>query len=549
MKDQSPMRKFVLYTGIIVLLFAGCGIKPPPTPTPPAREEPIIRVGLVWGVSSMEFSMDTAGQITGHDGLFITRGLSGNRWRVEVLKTSPGEMVYVLVAASMKKRANAEAYVKSLKKQGFNAFIRPIGKALRAGTQVVNDNRMYRVCLEKVFEDRERAIQYRDRLSDRLDTFLAQMKLKSSQGTIRLTNRANGHQFESAKPILVRRTPVTLYDVPVGVGYHWEHQEIRSYPEIVGFQVDNDGLLAVINILNLESYLQGVIPSEMPQAFPFQALKAQAVAARSEILAKIGQTHRSDPFDVCADVHCQVYSGLSRRAESTDRAVRETTGQILWADNEICSAVYSAVCGGHGEAADYVWGGEPKSYLKGAYDGPEKLRSYGDLAAEKNVRRWIDANPPAYCNTTKGKIPESLNYTKKYFRWQVTYSQEELRTIIRSKTGRDVGAIVNLIPLARGESGRILKLRVVGSETDFILSKELEIRKSLSKDALWSACFYITREGMGNGVPSQFLIKGAGWGHGAGMCQTGAAMMALQGIRYDRILKQYFGDAVLRRLY
>ena len=548
-EERTGMRRILPYIASIGLLLTGCGIKPtPPAPTP-TRREPTIRVGLVWGVPSIHFSMDATGQITSHDGLFIARGLRGNRWRVEALGTTPGKVVYLLVAASMKERANADSFVRTLKERGLKAFVRPIGKALQVGTRIVNDNRMYRVCLDRIFESKAEASRFRDRISDRLDTFIAEEKRRSSQGTIRLTNMETGQQFESTKPILVRKTPVTLYNVPVGVGYHWEHREDRSYPATIGFQVDNSGNLAVINIIGLETYLKGVVPSEMQPSFPTEALKAQAVAARSEILSKIGISHRSDPFDVCADVHCQVYSGLSRRAPESDRAVRETTGQILWSEGEICSAVYSAVCGGHGEAADNVWGGESKPYLQGRYDGTAGIRVYGDLSGEGQVRRWIDADPPAYCNTTRGNLPESLDYTKKYFRWQVSVSQAELRGIIRSKTGRDVGTVQDLVPLARGESGRILKLRIIGSRSDFILSRELEIRKALSENALWSSCFYVERKGRENGAPQTFTFHGAGWGHGAGMCQTGAAMMALKGIRYDRILKHYFGNAVLRRLY
>lgn len=531
----------------LLIITAGCSVQPP------ARQriyrEPTIRVGLVWGIDTIQFSMLNASQITSYDGSFIARGVEGTRWQAEVKGSKPGNTVYVLVAASMSSMARAQARARELEQSGFKSFIQPVGQELRIGESIVNDNRTFRVCLQKIFEDEESANRYRDMISNRVYTFVAQQKLKNAEGTILLKNLENGQEFESSKPILIRDTSVTLHDIAVGAGFHWERTETRTYPEIICFHVDNDGKLAVINILPIEKYLQGVVPSEMPEGFPLEALKAQAVAARGEVLSKLGLAHRTDPFDVCADVHCQVYSGLTKRATSTDQAVRETAGFILWKDEKICSAVYLAVCGGHGEDVENAWGGESQSFLKGEYDGPSRLERYGALLEEDNVRRWINDRPPAYCNTTDIPVPLALEYTKKYFRWEVRYGQEELKSIIKEKTGRTVGKILDLVPLARGVSGRIIKLRVLGENSDFIIQGELDIRKALSSNTLWSACFYTVKKGNKSGAPEEFILKGAGWGHGVGMCQTGAAVMALHGHRFDEILKHYYHGVQIRRLY
>ena len=509
----------------------------------------MIRVGLVWGKRSVEFSMEASFQITSHDGTFIARGMRGHRWQAGVKSSIPGKTVYVLVAASMSSMETAQSMVREIEQKGFDVFIWPVGKQLRIGGNVVSDSRTYRVCLKKLFEDETAAARYRDAVWHRVETFVARRKVREAEGVICLKNLENGQVFESTKPILVRGAAVTLYDVPVGVGYHWERQETRTYPETVSFRLDNDGNLAAVNIVSLETYLLGVVPSEMPEGFPLEALKAQAVAARTEALAKWGVSHPADPFDVCASVHCQVYSGLTKQAPSTARAVRETRGLVLWKDGSVCNAVYSAVCGGHGEDVERVWSGNPKSYLEGSYDGPGSLQRYGSLSDERNLKRWIDDDPPAYCNTRRGRVPTTLEYTKKYFRWEVRYTQEELQRIVREKTGQDVGAILDLVPLERGVSGRIVRLKIVGRRGSFYVDRELEIRKMLSSNTLWSSCFYVVKRGWRSEIPGEFVLKGAGWGHGVGMCQTGAAMMALRGVRFDRILKHYYQGIEIRRLF
>ena len=534
---------------LFILLLAACAVKRPAEPIKREKREPDIRVGIVWGKEVVEFSIMRSSQITSHDGTFISRGIDGGRWRAEVKTSVPAFFVYRLATPSYNNIREAEERMKDIERMGHEAGLETSGKAIRIGERQVHDNRRYRVLLQKTFVNEEWAEQYRDAIWNRLETTVVRQKVRGARGTILLKNLENGRQFESSKPILVRRSAVTLYDVPVGVGFHWETRETRTYPETICFQLDNEGKLAVINILPLENYLRGVVPSEMPNGFPSEALKAQAVAARSEVLSKLHLSHRDDPFHVCSDVHCQVYSGLSKWASSTDRAIKRTRGLVLSKNRKILNAVYSSVCGGHGEGNDKAWGGQSLSYLKGRFDGTGRLKRYGPLSNEGKVINWIDSSPPAYCNTMRGRLPASLEYTKKYFRWEVRYAQEELRSIIHKKTGQNVGSILNLMPLERGDSGRIIRLKVRGTRNEFIIDGELNIRKALSNNTLWSSCFYVRNEGWMNGAPRELVLKGAGFGHGVGMCQTGAAMMALQGKRFYHVLQHYFKGVNIRRLY
>jgi SpoIID/LytB domain protein len=483
------------------------------------------------------------------NGVFLARGTEGDRWRVEVRSSVPAQFSYRLVAATTKTLQEAKARAREIENKGVDVAVEQIGEVLKFGQRMVSDNRSYRVCLSRTFGDEEAAREYSDSIYNRVQTTVVRYKVREARGSIFLKNLATGQSFASQKPVLVRGSPVTIYRMPVGVGFHWESRETRSYPETIYFQLDNEGKLVVINILLLETYLRGVVPSEMAEGFPSEALKAQAVAARGEMLAKMGRSHRDDPFDVCADVHCQVYSGMTKWAKSTDLAVRRTKGLVMWKDGMITDAVYSSVCGGHGENNEGAWGGQPRSYLRGDFDGTDRLKRYGSLTEEGNLKRWIDDDPPAFCNTTRVRAPSALDFTKKYFRWQVSYAQEELNNIIRAKTGRNVGDVIDLIPLRRGASGRIIRLRIVGTQDEFIIERELRIRQALSTNTLWSACFYVEKHDGTGRVPGRFVLKGAGFGHGVGMCQTGAAMMALRGYRFDQILKHYYSGVRLRRLY
>ncbi len=541
MKHPNPRFGF-----LICLILISCAVRQPEIPQ---KLEPTIRVGLLWGQESIEFSIQKTFQITSHDGSFIATGIKGKRWRVEVKESTPNKVFYVLAAASLNNLERANTVAEEITKKGFYAFIQPIGEKHLIGNQMIKDSRSFRVCLQEAFVSREEAEAYRDSIQEKLETFVIEKEVQKSQGTIILHNLENGQQYESSKPITIQGTEVTLLDVPVGTGFHFERTETRTYPEQISFQLDNDGKLAVINTISLETYLQGVVPAEMPHNFPLEALKAQAVAARSEALAKLGSVHLSDPFDLCASVHCQAYSGSSEYHQSTNRAVEETKGLVLWQDDTICDAVYSAVCGGHGENNDKAWGGEPKTYLQGQFDGSQQLERYGSLSNEENINAWIDDSPNAYCNTIADLFPEALDYTKKYFRWEVQYAQEELIEILKNKIDWQGGEILDLIPLERGTSGRIIRLQILGTKEQRIIDRELAIRQALSLNALWSSCFYVTKNEIVNGIPNRFTITGAGFGHGVGMCQTGAAVMALHGNRYETILKHYYQDIQIKQLY
>lgn len=387
-----------------------------------------------------------------------------------------------------------------------------------------------------------------------------------------------GILFNGVRYSVLRLTPVsesecffTLCDVTIGVEFHWQRKEAQSFRGGIEFYAA-DGAVTVINNINAEVYLKSVISSEMNAHASLELLKAHAVISRSWLIAQIskkgtdakngGKGMRADGneivkwydrddhnlFDVCADDHCQRYQGITKAYIPTvKRAVEETRGEVLVSDGEICDARFSKCCGGATEEFGYCWEDKDVEYLKGVRDSADEAQ-LPDLTTECEAEKWIAAEPEAFCNTSDGEIlRQILNdfdmETNDFYRWQVRYSQQELSDIVRERSGIDFGTIESLTPLERGVSGRISRLRIDGSKRSMIIGKELEIRKTLSQSHLYSSAFTVKRE---NG---DFVIYGAGWGHGVGLCQIGAAVMGSKGYGYREILAHYYKGARVEAVY
>uniref|UniRef100_A0AB33JCX5 SpoIID/LytB domain-containing protein n=1 Tax=Prevotella sp. GTC17259 TaxID=3236795 RepID=A0AB33JCX5_9BACT len=372
----------------------------------------------------------------------------------------------------------------------------------------------------------------------------------------------------------------SLEDVTIGINFHWERKEVQTFLGILRFTVDGDRIWA-INVLPVEQYLESVISSEMSATSSLELLKAHAVISRSWLLAqmekrnqtneeteKVSSCTRDDDqlirwydrkdhtlFDVCADDHCQRYQGITKETSPhVKEAIRQTSGQVLISKGEICDARFSKSCGGMMEEFQYCWEDTPKDYLVALADTANE-HVFPDLRIEKEADRWIRTTPESFCNTRdKHVLSQVLNdydqETTDFFRWHVDYTQQELSALILKKTQIDFGQILDLQAVERGKSGRICKLRIVGTKRIFTIGKELEIRRALSESHLYSSAFVVDRLDMdANGVPRQFRLIGAGWGHGVGLCQIGAAVMGEQGYLYNQILLHYYSGASVCSLY
>ncbi|MBR3766130.1 MAG: SpoIID/LytB domain-containing protein [Muribaculaceae bacterium] len=372
-----------------------------------------------------------------------------------------------------------------------------------------------------------------------------------------------------------------LEDVTIGVNFHWERKENQRFKGALKLIVEN-GKITPINILGVEDYLLSVISSEMSATASLELLKAHAVISRSWLLAQIDKNKRivdageqysavektSDDemikwydredhinFDVCADDHCQRYQDITRASTpQVAKAIEATRGQVLMDGENLCDARFSKCCGGVYEEFENCWEPIHYDYLAARRDG-ENETDFPDLTIEENAREWILTRPEAHCNTSDAEILSQVlnNYdqeTTDFYRWEVTYTQEEISKLVKERSGMDYGNIVDLVPIARGTSGRLYKLKIVGTNKTLTIGKELEIRRTLSPSHLYSSAFVVEKgENDANGLPSTFTLKGAGWGHGVGLCQIGAAVMGAKGYNYKEILLHYFVDADIKELY
>ncbi|HOJ37336.1 MAG TPA: SpoIID/LytB domain-containing protein [Ignavibacteriales bacterium] len=374
-----------------------------------------------------------------------------------------------------------------------------------------------------------------------------------------------------------------LRDVIIGIGFHWEEKEKQSFQGQLKL-IKQDDKLHAINIIPVENYLESVICSEMRATSSMELLKAHAIVSRSWLLAQLEKnkelkeksvnyvtTLQTDEelikwwdredhklFDVCADDHCQRYQGIAKiYTEAAKNAVNDTAGIVITNKGKVCDARFSKCCGGISENFDLVWEPEFKDYLQAVVDWKHTPDEFElDLTNEDAATKWILDTPPAFCNTDdESALSQVLqeydkNTTPDFYRWEVKYTQEEISQLINKKIDIDFGNIIDLIPVERGKSGRLIKLKIVGTKKTLTIGKELLIRKALSPTHLFSSAFVVFKKyNSDNNVPSEFIIKGAGWGHGVGLCQIGAAMMAEMGYKFDEILYHYFKNIKTEKIY
>ena len=385
-----------------------------------------------------------------------------------------------------------------------------------------------------------------------------------------------------------------LIDVVIGINFHWERKENQRFKGALKIIVENDvktmraSSLTAINRINVEDYLTSVISSEMSASASDNLLKAHAVISRSWLLCPLQEQRAKSQdsrletrnskhetsnssnlklikwyerdahinFDVCADDHCQRYQGITRAStEAVEKAIEATRGEVLMFDERICDARFSKSCGGASETFENCWAPEHYPYLTKVIDNMTEPEGFElDLTVEANAEKWIRQSPEAFCNTTDKKVLEQVlnNYdqeTTDFYRWKVEYTQAEISELLARRSGIDFGEIIDLIPVKRGESGRLIELKIVGTKNTIVVGKELEIRKWLSNSHLYSSAFVIDTSETINEIPQHFTLTGAGWGHGVGLCQIGAAVMGEKGYKYDEILLHYFRGAELKRIY
>ena len=374
------------------------------------------------------------------------------------------------------------------------------------------------------------------------------------------------------EPIDYETSFFVLNDVIIGIDFHWQKVEKQRFFGSLKLIVEN-GVITAINILSVEDYLVSVISSEMSATSYLELLKAHAVISRSWLLCQFEETKtvynkekllniadtemfinrwyerdKHTNYDVCADDRCQRYQGVTKITTTFAReAVEATRGEVLVCNGTICDARFSKSCGGVTETFDTCWSENRFDYLVKVPDNVSETSNL-DLTTESAAKKWIMYSPSSFCNVSDEDVLRQVlnNFdqpTKDFFRWKVVYTKQQLADILKRRSGYDFGEILEIIPLKRGVSGRISYLKIVGTKTTVVVGKELEIRKWLSESHLYSSAFIVEKK------DSCFIFYGAGWGHGVGLCQIGAAVMSKKGYDYRQILAHYYKNTEIQKIY
>ena len=443
-----------------------------------------------------------------------------------------------------------------------------------AGVPMIDQEPKIKVALLQNYNEVHIALSGRFSLPDG-HAIDGQITVKADKGLILLIDSSEKDIMKQKEILLLAAegSSFTVFDVKIGIDFHWQRSQEQSFCGNLFLSAGSGSSFNLINEISLEDYLRSVISSEMSASAPLEFLKAQAVAARSWLVSMLEKkkTARYFPqlkneneiivwqdvndhkeFDVCADDHCQRYQGITRIiSENVHEAIKETRGLYLIYAGEICDARYYKSCGGQTEIYSTAWEDKNYDYLSNVSDD---VGRHSPVRSEREAIRWLTGSPGAYCNTTDKKLlskilPAFDQETPDFYRWQVIYSRKELEEIIRKKAGIDFGELRDLIPLKRGPSGRIYKLKIEGSKRVIVVGKELEIRRWLSVSHLLSSAFVVLKTSAVDGSVENFNLIGGGWGHGVGLCQIGAAVMAAKGFKAEEILAHYFTSAEIRKLY
>ncbi len=439
---------------------------------------------------------------------------------------------------------------------------------------MINSEPKIKVALLQNYNEAQIALNGRFSLPDGR-AIKGQFTVRVDKGLIVLMDSSGTERFRQKEFLLsaAEGAIFTVFDVKIGIDFHWQRSQEQSFCGNLFFSASSDSSFNLINEISLEDYMESVISSEMSAAAPLEFLKAQAITARSWLVAMLvkKKTVRSNPvsenkneivvwqdvndhmgFDVCADDHCQRYQGVTRIiSENVHTAIKDTRGLFLVYAGEICDARYYKSCGGQTEIFPTAWEEKFSDYLKSVTDN---IGQHPPIQSEAQAEEWLTGRPQAFCDTTDKELLSSIlpdfdQETSDFYRWKVTYKRQDLEKITRKKSGIDFGTLQNLIPLERGPSGRIYKLKVEGSKRVVVVGKELEIRRWLSESHLLSSAFVVSRTIAADGSVESFILTGGGWGHGVGLCQIGAAVMATKGFKAEEILAHYFNGAQIQKLY
>jgi len=505
-----------------------------------AYVEPTVRVQLLGGASSI--TIENTEGLSLSFGANIMKVEAGSRIRFKPRSARVSVRSYTVGVATFKAGEYEEAveFAEEWKRRKYTVRLIKAGGPLVQADGTVSDTTIYWVALG-IFKNERSAERFRDKMFARgISCWVIDESVLDPRGNIEILDaKGRPRAYADSRVFISSDAPIEILDVPFGHGF-WSSgkREDRRYLGPIEIIVDKRGKLAAVNEVKMEEYVKGIVPVEIRLSAHEEALKVQAISARTEAIAKLGIQHAFDPFDFCASQHCQEFGGLTRRTARTDAAVEATRGLVLMRDGSLVDAVYSANCGGHTEHNENVWSSRPDKALRGVSDLYSNPESFDSPIRPSQIERWLKHSPRAYCSDRRVG-------DRRKFRWKVRYSASELTRIVNKS--RRVGNIKDIKVLSRGVSGRARRIKIVGSRNTAIINKELPIRRVLG--GLKSSMFIVETKRDSSGNAASFTFHGGGWGHGVGMCQSGAEGMALRGFECDEILRHYYTGTEITKLY
>ncbi len=509
---------------------------------------PTIRIGIIQSTDQVIFKCNKSFSLINSNGKILFSGLPDQQYSLTIGSSQPAEIRYQVRAGIEKDHSKAEKWVNDLQRQGLKAQLRTVGVSFEINKHKI-DNREHWIIIGD-FANYEEAAEFRNSQTQPGEYVVVERILTPPSGEIELSGQNLGSIVRIVPDEIDESTQITVSNVMIGIEFHWQRYEDLDYRGVIEVGFNNQGKLVAINELDLENYLVSVNSSEMTPDCPLGLLETQTIVARNTVLATMGKHHYNTNFHLCSDDHCQCYQGKKREQKVSRQAVERTWGEVIMYGIEICDARYSKICGGIMEAYHNVWENRNIPYMVMGVDSDQPIDHPANT--EEKAKKLIDTEVPAYCNTKLYTLPTqlaNLYSTKNLFRWEVKYKRQELEQLILEKTGQDIGELQDIIPLERGDSGRLIYIELVGTKKRLKIGKELEIRCVLYKSHLYSSCFYVEKQMGSNDKVNHFIIKGGGWGHGVGLCQVGATVMAMKNIPYDKILQHYYKNTRLVKLY
>ena len=520
------------------------------------EDMPILRIGLMENRDSVEFKATGRFSVLNDQGIPILKEVASPvKWRVRITPKLAAKYVYNILLGKFMKRYEAHELEYELIERGIGTRIKTLGGKLYFGERIINENTQCWVVVDELPSEKEALEFARERLTN-FTYQIVKEKIHEPQAKLELFDSDFEKLGETENIIRIvpesREVLTYIYDTGGESDFQYSGTRHRTFRGPIEFRSTNEGKILIVCEMPLEKYIESVVALEVKSEYPIELIKAQTITVRSKAIASLGVKHSDDTFHLCSGSHCQVFSGIRELPEIFSKAVQQTIGVVLRNNRGVVDANYTLICGGHTEALHNLTQEENSDPYPAIFDGENNNQNEGhlDLTSEENLKQWVRDEPDVYCNLSK--VHDANNHfqaLRSHFRWRVAYERHELEAIINSATGNDIGDLFDIVPVRYGVSGRIIELEILASNKNLVLNGEHTIRKILAPGGLPSSCFSIEKQIDDDGFPTGFIFKGAGNGHGVGLCLTGAINMALTGRDYEEILTHYFQNVELKKIY